>query len=105
MVTEDFVEDFNKLFNEINLPNQLKHGTRFVGRWMMPLEQGRVEVFAIWEYNSKNDYELIEAQIRSDEEHVAKSREWYESHGGRESVFQNYILEMRNEEIFSTVPT
>ena len=105
VVTEEFVEDFNRLFNEINLPNQLKHGTGFVGRWMMPLGDGRVEVFAIWEYKSRSEYESIEARIRSDEQHVARIQAWYESHGGRESVFRNDILEVRNEEIFSTVPS
>ncbi|MEN9521007.1 MAG: hypothetical protein RLZZ381_3595 [Cyanobacteriota bacterium] len=41
---------------------QLKHGTRFIGRWMMPLENGDVEIFAIWEYSSiKEDAHLSPA--------------------------------------------
>ncbi len=34
IVKSDFVEVFNKHFNETNLPNQLKRGAKLVGRWM-----------------------------------------------------------------------
>ena len=34
VVNNDFVEVFNKHFVENNLPNQLKHGAKLVGRWM-----------------------------------------------------------------------
>lgn len=36
VVNNDFVEVFNKHFIENNLPNQLKNGSRLVGRWMAP---------------------------------------------------------------------
>jgi hypothetical protein len=103
LIKEDFVDTFNKLFNEINLPNQLKHGTRFIGRWMMPLENGDVEIFAIWEYDNIKEYERIESNVRSDKAHINRIREWYESQGGKEHIFREHIRSVRNEEIFSTV--
>jgi hypothetical protein len=103
VVKKGFVDTFNKLFNEINLPNQLKHGTKFIGRWMMPLENGDVEIFAIWEYSSIKEYERIESNIRSDEAHVNKIREWFENQGGRDYILREYVTEVRDEEIFSTV--
>ena len=33
-VKNDFVEILNRHFLETNFPNQLKHGSRLVGRWM-----------------------------------------------------------------------
>mgnify|MGYP003541091535 FL=1 len=56
VVTNDFVEEFNQHFNETNLPNQLNHGSRLIGRWMTPLDEGTTEIFAIWEYD---DYECM----------------------------------------------
>jgi len=101
-VTPDFVEPFNQLFNEINLPNQLRQGTRLIGRWSCALNNGLVEVFAIWEYDSKEQYERIEARIRSDKDHVERIRSWYAAHGGRELIYRDYI-KVRNEEIHNTV--
>jgi hypothetical protein len=71
---------------------------------MMPLENNEVEIFAIWEYDSKAEYERIEAGIRSDEAHVARITAWFESQGGREHVRNECFVEIRNEEIFNTVP-
>lgn len=102
-VVDEFVAPFNELFNNINLPNQLKHGTRFVGRWSMPLGNGTSEVFAIWEYDSKDEYERIEHNIRNDKAHVQRIVDWYQKHGGRERIFSDFILTSRNEEIFDTV--
>ncbi len=31
IVKSEFVEVFNDLFNHVNLPNQLKHGSRLIG--------------------------------------------------------------------------
>lgn len=103
IVKSDFVDVFNEHFNKINLPNQLKHGARLVGRWMKPNDDDTTEIFAIWEYNSYEDYERIEASVRSDEPHKHRIREWYEKFGGREHVYTEYILEVRNEGIQSTV--
>ncbi len=72
---------------------------------MFPLDEDRVEIFAIWEYDSKEEYERIESNIRSDERHVQRIKSWYESKGGRDTVFRDWFLEVRNEEIYSTVPT
>ncbi|MDX1341507.1 MAG: NIPSNAP family protein [Reinekea sp.] len=104
IVKNHFVEDFNHLFNNINLPNQLKHGTRFVGRWMMPLENDETEIFAIWEYDSKEDYQRIEKNVRSDEAHVARINQWFEERGGRAHLGKTAFVVIRDEEIFNTVP-
>ena len=45
VVTNDFVEEFNNHFNKTNLPNQLSHGSRLIGRWMTPNDDDTTEVF------------------------------------------------------------
>ena len=102
-VKNEFVEIFNQHFNNTNLPNQLKHGSRLVGRWMKDRGDGTSEIFAIWEYDSYEDYVEIENKIRSDAAHVKRIKEWYEENGGRELIGKEYILEVRNEAIESTV--
>ncbi|WP_020061847.1 NIPSNAP family protein [Bacillus sp. 123MFChir2] len=103
IVKSEFVEIFNTHFNETNLPNQLKCGSRLIGRWMKDNGDGTAEVFAIWEYDSYEDYVEIESKIRSDQAHLKRIHDWYEKHGGRERVLKEYILEMRNEALESTV--
>ncbi|WP_044338610.1 NIPSNAP family protein [Rossellomorea aquimaris] len=102
-VKKEFVDIFNDLFNTLNLPNQLMHGSRLIGRWMKDNEDGTVEIFAIWEYDSYEDYVEIENAIRSDEAHVNRIKNWYEKNGGRDYVYKEFILEMRNEAMESTV--
>ncbi|WP_145135297.1 NIPSNAP family protein [Paenibacillus sp. Y412MC10] len=103
IVKNEFVDVFNRHFNETNLPNQMKHGTRLIGRWMVPRDESTTEIFAIWEYDSRDQYEEIEAKIRSDKEHVQRIQNWYDQHGGRDRVYKEYLLEVRNEELLSTV--
>ncbi|MGM0840106.1 MAG: NIPSNAP family protein [Bacillota bacterium] len=103
LVKKGFVETFNDHFNHTNLPNQLKHGSRLVGRWMKEHDKETVEIFAIWEYDSHDDYMKIETSIRNDEAHLKRIRDWYEEHGGREHVAREYIIEMKNEELESTI--
>lgn len=103
IIKNEFVDVFNEHFLETNLPNQLKHGARLVGRWMLPHDQTSTEIFAIWEYDSFQRYKEIEANVRADQEHLKRIRDWYEKHGGREHVFKEYCLEMRNEELTSTL--
>jgi hypothetical protein len=99
----EFAEIFNNLFNTINLPNQLKHGSRLVGRWTKDNHDGTVEIFAIWEYDSYEDYLKIEEKVRSDAAHVKRINDWYEANGGKEFVQKEYFIEARNEAIESTV--
>ena len=66
-------------------------------------KNGTTEVFAIWEYDSYEQYKEIESKIRSDEKHTKKIHECYEKHGGKQYVFQEYIVEMKNEELVCTV--
>lgn len=103
IVKNEFVEPFNRLFTDINLPNQQKHGARLVGRWMLPHNETTTEIFAIWEYDSYEDYIEIESQVRSDQEHLTRIQNWYEEHGGKEFVQKQYFLEARNEKLSSTI--
>ncbi len=103
LVRKDFVEIFNAHFNNTNLPNQVKHGARLIGRWMKPNNDDTVEIFAIWEYDSHEAYLEIESNVRSDEAHSARIQDWYEKNGGRECVYQEYLLDVKNEFLESTV--
>ncbi|MBT2662989.1 NIPSNAP family protein [Bacillus sp. ISL-45] len=103
LVKNDFVEPFNKLFTEINLPNQLKHGARLTGRWMLPHDDDTTEIFAIWEYDSYENYIEIENKVSCDQEHLQRIKNWYEENGGKEYIQKQYFLEARNEKLLSTV--
>ncbi|MFD1736870.1 cytoplasmic protein [Bacillus salitolerans] len=74
-----------------------------VGRWMKENNNGTVEIFAIWEYDSYEDYLEIEKKVRSDEAHVKRINDWYEKNGGKEYVYKEYFLEVRSEALESTV--
>ncbi|MGM8216050.1 NIPSNAP family protein [Bacillaceae bacterium W0354] len=102
-VQPDFVPIFNKHFNKNLLPTQLKYGARLIGRWMTDESEDLVEIFAIWEYDSYEDYVEIERQVRSDEVHVRRVKEWYELHGGRDYVLSQNICNVKNEHLYSTV--
>ncbi|MEK4578828.1 MULTISPECIES: NIPSNAP family protein [Bacillus] len=103
VVKNEFIEIFNDHFNDTNLPNQIKYGSRLIGRWMKDNNDGTTEVFAIWEYDSYEQYKEIESKIRSDKIHVKRIHDWYEKHGGKEYVLQEYILKLKNEELVCTV--
>lgn len=103
IVKNEFVDIFNAHFNENNLPTQLKYGARLIGRWMLPKDEATTEIFAIWEYDSYEKYKEIETKVRNDNEHVAKVKEWYDKHGGRDFVIKNYLLDVKNEELITTL--
>lgn len=103
IVNNKFVDIFNTHFNETNLPNQIKHGARLIGRWMVPAGESTTEIFAIWEYDSYEKYKEIETIIREDAEHRDKINKWYKNNGGREYIYQECLVEVRNEQIFSTL--
>ncbi|TKH07039.1 cytoplasmic protein, partial [Bacillus wiedmannii] len=44
IVKNEFVEIFNEHFTNTNLPNQLKHGSRLIGRWMKDNNDGTTEI-------------------------------------------------------------
>ncbi|QJD83037.1 NIPSNAP family protein [Cohnella herbarum] len=102
VVSNDFVEVFNRHFMENNLPNQLKHGSRLVGRWMAPHSETTTEIFAIWEYDSKERYEEIERNVRNPEQ-AKRVNAWYDSQGGRERVYKECIFHVNDSEIISTL--
>ena len=66
-VTPEQCEKMNGYFHEYLLPNQLKHGARLVGRWT---NEARTEIVAIWEYESREEHEEIEARVQADEMHA-----------------------------------
>ena len=39
-------------------------------------KNGTTEVFAIWEYDSYEQYKEIESKIRNDEKHARRIHEW-----------------------------
>lgn len=55
---------FNEFFEQHLLPTQLRHGARLVGRWST--EDGRV--VAIWEYESRAEYDRIQRAVTADPE-------------------------------------
>jgi hypothetical protein len=95
--------DFNEHFNQTLLPAQLKYGSRLVGRWSTEEIDGVVEVFAIWEYDSYEDYEKIESQVKSDEEHVKRVQAWFDKIG-REKIKTFMKEKIKEEFIETTVP-
>lgn len=103
IVKSSFVEIFNTHFSETNLPHQIKYGSRLVGRWMKSINDDTIEIFAIWEYDSYEDYLEIESKVRGDEAHLKRIENWYEKNGGREYVYKEYIVEVRNEALESTI--
>ncbi|ULG72312.1 NIPSNAP family protein [Macrococcus brunensis] len=103
IVKDHFVETFNLHFNQTNLPNQIKNGARLIGRWMNNKGDGTHEIFASWEYDSIETYKEIETAVRSDQSHRLKIEAWYDAQGGRRKVFNDYILDVRNEELISTL--
>lgn len=103
LVKSEFTDILNAHFNKTNLPNQLKHGSRLTGRWMIENKDNTTEIFAIWEYDSYEDYLRIETAIRADKEHIKQVQAWYDKYGGKEYVLKNYILEVKNEKLQSTL--
>ena len=53
---------FHDFFRDHLLPVQERHGARLVGRW----ETDDSRVIAIWEYDSRDAYERINAAVASD---------------------------------------
>lgn len=70
IVASAVVEEFNALFNEILLPAQQKYGARLIGRWHAPVDEETSEIFAVWEYDTMDQYEEIERSIKADAEHL-----------------------------------
>jgi hypothetical protein len=102
-IDPQIVLDFNEHFNQTLLPAQLKYGSRLVGRWSTKEIDGVVEVFAIWEYDSYEDYEKIESLVKSDEEHVKRVQAWFDKIG-RENIRRFIKDKIKEEFIETTVP-
>lgn len=70
---------------------------------MKQIDEEKTEIFAIWEYDSYEDYQTIESRVRADRAHIERVHRWYEKHGGKDHVLGAYIIEVKNEEIQSTL--
>lgn len=97
-----WIHEFNQLFNEILLPTQLKYGAKLIGRWMTEENDGIIEVFALWEYDSQEQYEEIENKIRADQEHVKRVQNRFDQIG-RENLKQ-FFVKIEQDFVVSTVP-
>ena len=64
------VAAFNAFFANHLLPVQMRHGARLIGRWRT--EDDRI--VAVWEYDSRERYEQIQAAVRADPD-SAKAQE------------------------------
>lgn len=53
---------FNEFFEEHLLPTQVRHGARLVGRWSTDDDR----VVAIWEYDSRDEYDRIQRAVTLD---------------------------------------
>lgn len=60
------LETFNKFFHTYLYPNQMRHGSKLVGRWV---NEDHTEITAIWEYENMAHYEAIEEKIKQSDLH------------------------------------
>ena len=60
------VAAFNEFFELHLLPVQVRNGARLVGRWLTQDDR----VVAIWEYDSRERYEQIQAAVKSDPDSI-----------------------------------
>lgn len=90
-INPDYLEAFNNFFHTYLLPNQWKHGAKLVGRWV---SEDKRQITAIWEYESIEAYEKIEAEVRSDDLHREAQ--------GKRSTIASAILSSKQEFIEAT---
>ncbi|MFC9708163.1 NIPSNAP family protein [Paenibacillus sp. NPDC056933] len=102
IVASSFVEEFNALFNDILLPSQLKYGARLIGRWHTSVDDETSEIFAMWEYDTFEQYEEIEQKIKSDNEHVMRIQERFDQIG-RNRYKEVFRTDIKQEFFASTV--
>ncbi|TGB03527.1 NIPSNAP family protein [Halobacillus salinus] len=102
-VAPSILEDFNKHFNETLLPTQLKYGARLVGRWMTEEKDGVIEILAIWQYESQEDYQVIEGKVRGDDAHIERVEKWFQKLGGRDKL-KEVFLHIDQDFMKTTVP-
>ncbi|MCA1053687.1 NIPSNAP family protein [Rossellomorea aquimaris] len=55
------LERFTTYFHEYLLPNQIRFGSRLIGRWV---NESKTSITAIWLYENKNQYHEIENKIK-----------------------------------------
>lgn len=96
------VKEFNQHFNETLLPTQLKYGARLVGRWMTTENTGATEIFAIWEYDSYEEFEKIESRVKNDQAHVKRVQDWL-NRIGRENISAYLKDEVKEDFLKTTV--
>jgi len=65
-VSPENVQVFTDFFHQYLYPNQMRYGSKLVGRWV---NEKQNEIMAIWEYESIEQYHNIEQKIRESELH------------------------------------
>jgi len=83
-------ETFTLFFHTYLLPNQLTHGAQLIGRWV---NEEQTEIMALWSYDNRAHYELVDAGIRASEMHA-------EAQNYRKSLAPLFISS--NEEFFTS---
>ncbi|PIH61065.1 NIPSNAP family protein [Paenibacillus sp. LK1] len=102
VVASSFVEEFNALFNDILLPSQLKYGARLIGRWHTHMDDETSEIFAMWEYDTFEQYEEIEQKIKSDNEHKIRVQDRFDQIG-RDRYKEVFRKDIKQDFFESTV--
>lgn len=102
VVASSFVEEFNALFNDILLPSQLKYGARLIGRWHQLMDDETSEIFAMWEYDTFEQYEEIEQKIKSDNGHIMRVQERFDQMG-RDRYKEVFRTDIKQDFFESTV--
>jgi molybdopterin-guanine dinucleotide biosynthesis protein A len=82
---------FHDHFREHLLPVQQRHGARLVGRW----ETEDHRVVAIWEYDDREAYERIQAEVQADPDFIAAQK--------REATLPSLYTERKDVLMTSTV--
>ncbi|WP_456271395.1 NIPSNAP family protein [Bacillus sp. AK031] len=65
-INEEQLGVFNEFSHKYLLPNQKKQGAHLVGRWV---DTSKEKITAIWKYDSYQEYEMIEQQIKQTKLH------------------------------------
>lgn len=60
-IDPDKLERFSEFFHNYLLPNQLRFGSKLVGRWV---NSDKTSIMAIWEYKDPAQYKSIEEKIK-----------------------------------------
>ncbi|WP_327607665.1 NIPSNAP family protein [Virgibacillus tibetensis] len=92
-INPEKLDAFNNFFHTYLYPNQIKHGSKLIGRWVNELQD---EITTLWEYKSMEQYEAIEHKIRNSDLHREAQV--------RRKELGNLYIESHQEFLTSTAP-